>query len=99
MAPVLLTPNMKTTPFFEYYEKLVARGMKPATAKGHMAGKLAVVLYGMLKTMTPYDEKKHRKAMGLPDPEGEVPQSPVEAPQELVETLDDEQDTLGEIEE
>ena len=99
MATVLLTPTMKTTPFFEYYEKLVARGMKPATAKGHMAGKLAAVLYGMLKTMTPYDEKKHRKAMELPDPDIEAPQTSVEAPQELVDTLDDEQDTLGEIEE
>jgi transposase len=99
MSAVLLSPTMKTTPFFEYYEKLVARGMKAATAKGHMAGKLAVVLYGMLKTMTPYDAKKHRKAMGLPDPEAEASQAPVEAPQELVETLDDEQDALDEIEE
>ncbi len=99
MSIVFLSPTMKTTPFFEYYQRLLARGMKPATAKGHMAGKLAVVLYGMLKTMTPYDEKKHRKAMGLPDPEVEVPQTPVEAPPELVETLDDEQDNLGEIEE
>ena len=64
-----------------------------------MAGKIAVVLYGMLKTMPPYDAKKHRKAMGLPEPKLEVSQSPVEAPEELVETLDDEQDLLGDIEE
>jgi transposase len=99
MATVLITPNVKTSPFFEYYERLKARGMQPATAKGHMAGKLAVVLYGMLKTMTPYDAKKHRKAMGLPEPELEGSQSPVEAPEELVKTLDDEQDLLGDIDE
>jgi hypothetical protein len=78
----------------EYYERLVARGMNPATAKGHMAGKLAVVLYGMLKTMTPYDEQKHRKALGLPEPAQEVASTPVQA---SVEALDDEQDLLGEI--
>ncbi len=99
MATVLITPNVKTSPFFEYYERLIARGMKPVTAKGHMAGKLAVVLYGMLKTMTPYDAQKHRKAMRLPEPELEASQSPVEAPEELVETLADEQDLLGDIEE
>jgi transposase len=99
ISTTLIAPNTRTTPFFEYYEKLLARGMKPGTAKGHVAGKLAGVLYQMLKTMTPYDEKQHRKAMRLPEPEIEVPQTPIDAPQELVETLDDETDRLGEIEE
>lgn len=99
MSTTLLAPNVRTTPFFEYYTRLVARGMRPAAAKGHMSGKIATVLYMLLKTMTPYDEKKHRKAMGLPEPTIEVPQTPIEPPEGLVETLDDEQDLLGEIEE
>jgi hypothetical protein len=39
--------------------------MRPANALGHVAGKLAIVLYGMLKNMTPYDEAKHRQELGL----------------------------------
>ena len=39
--------------------------MRPANALGHVAGKLAVVLYGMLKNMAPYDEAKHRQELGL----------------------------------
>ena len=40
--------------------------MRPSVAIGHMAGKLASVLYECLKTQTLYDETKHRKQMGLP---------------------------------
>jgi len=97
MTAVLLAPTVRTTPFRVFYERLVARGMKSGTARGHMAGKLAVVLYGMLKTMTTYDEQKHRKALGLPEPVAESAESSVEAPLEIVETLDDERDLLGEI--
>jgi transposase len=97
MTAVLLAPTVRTTPFREFYERLVARGMKSGTARGHMAGKLAVVIYGMLKTMTAYDEQKHRKALGLPEPAAESAESSVEAPMELVEALDDERDLLGEI--
>jgi hypothetical protein len=39
--------------------------MKPIIAIGDVAGKLAGVLYGCLKTKTPYDETKHRKQLGL----------------------------------
>jgi len=93
MSVLLLAPTIRTTPFREFYEKLVARGMKPATAKGHMAGKLAVVLYSMLKTMKPYDERKHRKEMGLPEPEGVILNT-VEAPDDLVKVLNDETDAF-----
>jgi transposase len=92
MALVLIAPNTRTTPFREFYEQLVARRMKPATAVGHLAGKISVVLYGMLKTMTPYDEKKHRRAMGLPEVDKEVPETLIEVPEELVEDLTDEND-------
>ncbi len=40
ISVVLLAPTMRTTPFREFYEKLVSRGMKPATAKGHMQANL-----------------------------------------------------------
>jgi len=63
-----------------------------------MAGKLAVVLYGMLKTMTPYDEKRHRKALGLPEAEKDVVSTPAEAVQAVTEAPDDEQDAFDEIE-
>lgn len=66
MALVLITPSMRETPFRIYYERLVSRGMPPHSALGHMATKLANVLYMCLKTMTPYDEAKHRLQMGLP---------------------------------
>jgi transposase len=65
MVLILLTPVIRDTPFRVHYERLTARGMRPAKAIGHVAGKLTAVLYGMLKTMTPYDENKHRKALGL----------------------------------
>jgi len=66
MALTFLAPRVRETPFRIYHERLVARGMKPSVALGHMAGKLASVLYECLKTHTFYDETKHRKQMGLP---------------------------------
>jgi hypothetical protein len=65
MARVLITPNVRETPFRIYYDKLVNRGKKPISALGHVSAKLANVLYECLKTMTLYDEMKHRKQMGL----------------------------------
>lgn len=95
MATTLLSPSMPTSPFREFYDRLLARGMKPITAKGHMAGKISVVLYGMLKTMTPYDAQKHRRALRLPEPKSESGASPVEAPNNLTDMLD-ETDRSGE---
>src|SRR5438132_14265418 len=66
MALILLAPNVRDTPFREDYRRMVARHVRPATATGHLAGKLSTVLYGMLRTMTIYDETKHRREMGLP---------------------------------
>jgi len=37
--------------------------MKPITAIGNVAGKLASVLYSCLKTKTSYDETKHKKQL------------------------------------
>ncbi len=65
MSQILITPSFQSTPFSIYYKRLVTRGMKPSNALGHMAGKLASVLYQCLKTKTPYDTEKHRSQMGL----------------------------------
>jgi hypothetical protein len=65
MTVIMLSPTIRATPFREVYQRLTDRGMRPASALGHVAGKLSVVLYGMLKNMTPYDEDKHRRQLGL----------------------------------
>jgi transposase len=84
MALGLLPPHMKTTPFRLYYERLTQRGMKPSAAIGHLAGKLATVLYQCLKTMTPYDAEKHRLALNLPNELSEV--VPPETSTDLINT-------------
>jgi transposase len=83
MALILLSPKVRATPFRLYHQRLVARGMKPSTAVGHMAGKLATVLYQCLKTKTLYDEAKHRKEMGLQ--EDTETDTPVEVSNELID--------------
>ena len=66
MALMYLTPHYHTTAFYRFYQRLVARGMRKSAALGHVAGKLASVLYHCLKTETAYDEKKHLQDMGFP---------------------------------
>src|SRR6266702_3733145 len=87
MALILLTPHVRNTLFREDYRRMVARHVRPATATGHLAGKLSTVLYGMLRTMAPYDEAKHRREMGLP-PLNDV-NRPAEAPLEIERDLVD----------
>ena len=65
MALMYLTPHYHATAFYRFYQRLVARGMRKSAALGHVAGKLASVLYHCLKTMTAYDEKKHLQDMGF----------------------------------
>jgi transposase len=65
MTVIMLSSTVKANPFRDAYQRLTQRGMRPATALGHIAGKLSVVLYGMLKSMTPYNEREHRKQLGL----------------------------------
>src|SRR6266511_992772 len=84
MVLILLTPVIRDTPFRAHYERLTARGMRPAKAIGHVAGKLTAVLYSMLKTMTPYDEVKHGQALRLPGAQGTVCTTTVEAPLDLL---------------
>lgn len=97
MALTCLSPSVPITPFRQYFDRLVARGMKPATARGHLAGKLAVVIYGMLKTMTPYDEDRHRKALGLPNPAVTDKPIPPESFQTDLEAADSTPPSLDEM--
>jgi transposase len=85
MVLILLTPVIRDTPFRAFYNGLIARGMRPAKAMGHVAGKLCSVLYGMLKTMAPYDEARHRRELGLPHVQDFVDKATVDAPLELIE--------------
>ena len=63
--------------------------MRPAKAMGHVAGKLSAVLYSMLKTMTPYDEAKHRKELGLPQAAADiVAEATVDAPLDFIGSFD-----------
>jgi len=66
--------------------------MRPAAALGHVAGKLSVVLYGMLKNMTPYDERMHREQLGLGTVADQISATPVEIGLELVDLVDSDTD-------
>jgi len=68
---------------------MVARHVRPATATGHVAGKFSTVLYGMLRTMTLYDEAKHRREMGLPRQNENLPaQPPLEIEMDMVDDVE-----------
>jgi len=94
MVMIMLAPVIRTTAFRASYERLTARGMRPAKAMGHVAGKLSAVLYSMLKTMTPYDEAKHRKELGLPQAADIVAEATVEAPLDFIGSLDEDVEPL-----
>ena len=90
MALILLAPSVRNTPFREDYQRMVARHVRPATALGHLAGKLSTVLYGMLRTMTVYDEAKHRREMSLPPlvQRNQAAEPPLEIEMDLVDDAD-----------
>jgi hypothetical protein len=99
MALILLAPNVRDTPFREDYRRMVARHMRPATATGHLAGKLSTVLYGMLRTMATYDEARHRREMSLPplQQDNRTMESPLEIEMDIVDDVElpDEHDNAG----
>lgn len=72
MVIILISPRVRANPFKACYQRLIGRGMRPMTATGHLAGKLSTVIYMLLKTGTAYDEKKHWKALGFPEPAGDA---------------------------
>ena len=68
--------------------------MRPARAMGHVAGKLSAVLYSMLKTMTLYDEAKHRTELGLPPRSETFAQLTVAAPLDYIGSFDEDLEFL-----
>jgi len=88
MTVIMLSSTIRSNPFRDVYQRLTARGMRPAAALGHVAGKLSVVLYGMLKNMTPYDERKHRAQLGLLNADQQTSSTPAEVALELVDLVD-----------
>jgi transposase len=95
MVMIMLAPAIRNTAFRAYYERLTTRGMRAAKAMGHMDGKLSAVLYSMLKRMTPYDEAKHRKELGLPQVAADVvAETTVDAPLDFNGSFDDEVEFL-----
>jgi Transposase IS116/IS110/IS902 family len=95
MTVIMLSSTIRSNPFRDVYQRLTARGMRPAAALGHIAGKLSVVLYGMLKNMTPCDERKHRLQLGLLSATEQTSSTPVEVAMELIDLVDP-QATLAE---
>ena len=96
MTVIMLSSTIRSNPFRDVYQRLTTRGMRPAAALGHVAGKLSVVLYGMLKTMTPYDERKHREQLGLLTAAEQPSSTPVEVALELVDLVDQQADLAEE---
>src|SRR5258707_10796745 len=85
MTVIMLSPTIRATPFREVYQRLTGRGMRPASALGHVAGKLSVVLYGMLKNMTPYDQDKHRRQLGFAEFRVQTSSTPVDVSLAMVD--------------
>lgn len=89
MSLVLISPPFKDTAFRAFYDRLVAKGMRPSNALGHLAGKLAVVLYWMLRRKELYNKLRHREALGLPQKPGGSRSSPMRVRDEVVQALGD----------
>ena len=66
--------------------------MRASAALGHLSGKLASVLYCCLKTMTPYDEKKHLQDMGFTNETKAVNEPPIEVTTGLPDASDSQND-------
>lgn len=63
----LIRPNQPETPFRAYYRRLRDRGMPGRVAMGHVAGKLASVLFFCLSHEAPYDAHRHARDLGVTD--------------------------------
>jgi hypothetical protein len=97
MTVIMLSSTIRPNPFRDVYQRLTARGMKPAAALGHVAGKLSVVLYGMLKNMNPYEERQHREQLGLLRATDQVTRTPVDVPLDLIDLADPDTDPVEDI--
>ena len=66
MALVLISKTSGPNVFAAYYERLIERQMAKRIAIGHMWGKVAKIIYSILKTDLCYDPRKHARACGIP---------------------------------
>ncbi|WP_255256248.1 transposase, partial [Bacillus pseudomycoides] len=66
MAMIIIAMKKQPSVFSSYYHRLVERKMNGKTAIGHMCGKIAKILYMILKTGQKYDPVKHAQATGIP---------------------------------
>ncbi|MGG0454624.1 IS110 family transposase [Bacillus mycoides] len=66
MALIVIATKKRPTVFRAYYNSLVERGMPKRKAIGHMCGKIAKLIYTILKNRQPYDSIIHAKACGIP---------------------------------
>ena len=88
MTVIMLSSTIRPNAFRDVYQRLTSRGMRPAAALGHVAGKLSVVLYGLLKNLTPYDERRHREQLGLLSAPDQTSSTPVDIALDLVDLVD-----------
>ncbi len=63
MTMFLISPNGGDNLFKEHYKRLVDRDMPKMKAIGHVAGKLAQVMFGCLKKDRLYESLVHQKAL------------------------------------
>jgi hypothetical protein len=94
MTVIMLSSTIRPNPFRDVYQRLTARNMRPAAALGHVAGKLSVVLYGMLLSMPPSHERKHREQLGLGTAADQTSDAPVEIDLEFVDCVDSDMDLV-----
>lgn len=66
MALIVIARRGGHNVFATYFERLLARQMPKMKAIGHMSGKVAKIIYSVLKTGVPYDPKRHAAACGIP---------------------------------
>jgi hypothetical protein len=84
MVILMVAPAAGDNPFRVRHEKNIAHGMPRLNSIGHIAGKLALRLYGLLKQDELYDEDLDRRSLGLP-PRAQTRASSAEVP---LDTLD-----------
>lgn len=68
MTMLMINPRMRSTVFRSHYERLVGGRdemnlppMNKKKAMGHVAGKIAQVIYACLKNQMPYDPERHNR--------------------------------------
>ncbi|MFI8711412.1 transposase [Brevibacillus brevis] len=100
MALILIARRGGPNVFATYYERLVARQMPKMKAIGHMSGKVAKIIYSVLKTSVPYDPKRHAAACGVPWNEQykekplDIDVEPFEAEAKMLAGISDESDDI-----